>query len=353
VPKPGVPGSLGPAESVSVNDPGAIASESRAPTTGQAHPQWQRRAVHSFQRYGVLLTFAAVILVFSLLDPSSFPTLQNVKTIVSQTGTEILLAVGLTFVLAVGEFDLSFPYSFGLVEGIIIIAMTKWHLGSAEAIAIGVVCGLATGLVNGLLVATGRASSFILTLAAGSAYTGLMYAVAGQAPITTGIPNSYANLSQHSIAGFTTVVPLALIAAILAAVVLRGTVFGRHVYATGSNADAAEVAGVKINWIRISTFMVLGLFVAAAAVIDSSTSAAFYPSAGVGYFLPPFVAAFVGTSVLGRNQFNIFGTVVGALFIDTLQVGLIEQNTPSWVINVVQGVVLAVAVMVASKRRAH
>ncbi|MGB9182711.1 MAG: ABC transporter permease [Solirubrobacteraceae bacterium] len=312
---------------------------------------WRRRVTRLGDRYGVILTFIAIIVVFSILDPSGFPTWRNLQTILTQTGTVILLAIGLTFVLAAGEFDLSFPYAFGLVSGVLVIALTKWHMGTFEAVAIGLACGVLTGVINGLLVATRRASSFILTLAAGSAYTGLMYAVAGQAPIINGIPNNYVNIANRSVLGFSTVVVLALVTAILAAVVLRATVFGRHVQATGSNAEASAIAGVRVNRVRIGAFAVLGLFVAAAAIIDTSTSAAFYPSAGQGYFLPPFVAAFVGTSVLGRGRFNVLGTVIGALFIDTLQVGLIQQNAPSWVIYVVQGVVLAMAVMVTAQKR--
>jgi ribose/xylose/arabinose/galactoside ABC-type transport system permease subunit len=309
-----------------------------------------RAAARFLERYGVLLTFVAVVAVFSLLDTANFPTTRNLQSIRSQTGIVILLAIGLTFVLAAGEFDLSFPYAFGLISGICVVALSRWHLGTVPTVLVGLACGAGVGVVNGLLVASRRASSFILTLAAGSAYTGLMYAIAGQAPIIQGVPNSYISIADQHVFGFATVVVLALVMAIGAAIVLRSTVFGRHVQATGSNAEAAAISGVRVNRIRIGAFVVLGIFVAIAAIIDTSTSAAFYPSAGQGLFLPPFVAAFLGTSVLARGHFNVFGTVVGALFISTLQTGLIQQNAPAWVINVVQGVVLALAVMVAAQR---
>jgi ribose/xylose/arabinose/galactoside ABC-type transport system permease subunit len=330
-----------------------------AATTGSAVPPQVRqprerpvlRALGRFlERYGVLLTFVAVVAVFSLLDTQNFPTSRNLQSILSQTGIVILLAIGLTFVLAAGEFDLSFPAAFGLVSGICVVALSRWHLGPVPTVLVGLGCGIAVGIVNGLLVASRRASSFILTLAAGSAYTGLMYAIAGQAPIIQGVPNGYISIADQHLFGFATVVMLALVLAIAAAIVLRSTVFGRHVQATGSNAEAAGISGVRVNRIRIGAFVVLGIFVAIAAIIDTSTSAAFYPSAGQGLFLPPFVAAFLGTSVLARGQFNVFGTVVGALFISTLQTGLIQQNAPGWVINLVQGVVLALAVMVAAQR---
>jgi ribose transport system permease protein len=302
------------------------------------------------ERYAVLLTFAGIIIVFSLLEPSIFPTWQNFRTILEQTGIVMLIAVGLTIVLASGEFDLSFPAAFSLISGIIIVALSDWNLSPVLAILIGLACGVGIGIVNGSLVATRRASSFILTLAAGSVYTGLMYGIAGQAPIIQGVPASYFDISQHKVFGMSTIVLTAIIGAIVGGVILRATVFGRQVQAAGSNAEAAAIAGVRVSGVRIGAFVILGLFVAVAAVLDTSQASAFYPSAGQGLFLPPFVAAFLGTSVLARGQFNVFGTVVGALFISTLQTGLIQQNSPSWVINIVQGLVLAVAVMVAAQR---
>ncbi len=305
------------------------------------------------ERWGVIVVFIAMIVVFSFLSPEVFPTWRNTLSILEQASVVVLLAVGLTFVLAAGEFDLSFPYVFTLVSGITVIAMTKWGLGAVPGVFVGLGVGAATGLINGLLVATRRASSFIITLALGTAYTGLMYGIAGEGPITAGIPNSFINITTFEIGEITLEVIVMVVVAIVGAIVLRSSIFGRHVKATGSNPDAAAVAGVRVSAIRVGVFVVLGLCVAVAAILQTSLSAAFYPTAGQGLFLPPFVAAFIGTSVLGRGQFTVFGTVIGALFIGTLQTGLLMQNIPSWVIYVVQGAVLLAAVLVAAQTRSR
>src|SRR5262245_32816913 len=91
---------------------------------GNSRSSVARRVVGFFAVWGVLLTFAAVFLVFSFLNPENFFTWANVWAILNQTGIIILLAIGLTFVLAAGEFDLSFPYLFGLVSGVTVSAMT-------------------------------------------------------------------------------------------------------------------------------------------------------------------------------------------------------------------------------------
>jgi ribose transport system permease protein len=305
------------------------------------------------ERWGVLVVFAVMIVVFSFLSPSVFPTWRNVLSILEQASVVVLLAVGLTYVLAAGEFDLSFPYVYSLASGVCVISMTKWGFGTVPAIFVGLGVGAACGVINGIFVATKRASSFIITLALGTAYTGLMYGIAGEAPVTAGISKGFINFTTFEIGEITLEVIVMVVVAILAGIALRSSVFGRHVKATGSNPDAAAVAGVKVSWVRIGCFVVLGLTVAVAAVLQTSLSAAFYPTGGQGLFLPPFVAAFIGTSVLGRGQFTVFGTVIGALFIGTLQTGLLMQNIPSWVIYVVQGGVLLAAVMAAAQSRSR
>lgn len=304
-----------------------------------------------FARWGVLLTFAVVILVFSLLSPDIFPTWRNTVSILEQTSIVILIAVGLTFVLAAGEFDLAFPQTFVLVTGIAVIAMTKLSASPAVAVLVALGVGLLAGLVNGALVATKRASSFIVTLAVGSAYTGIMYGIAGEGPIVQDIPSGYISISGFHVGDISAIVLVAAAVTIVGAIVLHGSVFGRQLQATGSNPEAAAVAGVKVSAIRVGAFAVLGVCVAIAAIMQSSLSGAHYPTAGQGLFLPPFVAAFIGTSVLARGQFNVVGTVIGALFIGTLQTGLLLQSLPAWVINIVQGVVLLVAVLVAAQTK--
>lgn len=303
------------------------------------------------ERWGVLVVFGLMILVFSLLSPDVFPTWKNARSIIEQASIVILLAVGLTFVLAAGEFDLSFPSVFTLVSGVAVVAMTDWGLGAFGGVLVGLGVGLATGLLNGGLVATRRASSFIVTLALGTAYTGLMFGIAGEGPITSGVPNGFIDISTWGIGDIRFQVIVMVVVSIALGLVLRSTIFGRYVKATGSNPDAAAIAGVKVSRVRVTCFVLLGLCVAVAALLQSSLSAAHYPTAGQGLFLPPFVAAFIGTSVLGRGQFTVFGTVIGALFIGALQTGLLLQDIPSWVIYVVQGVVLLIAVLVASQTK--
>jgi ribose/xylose/arabinose/galactoside ABC-type transport system permease subunit len=334
-------------------EPALAGGPKNVPGEDAPRRDWKTATADFAERWGVLVVFAVMIVVFSLLSPDVFPTWRNTLSILEQASIVVLLAVGLTYVLAAGEFDLSFPYVYTLASGVCVISMTKWGFGTVPAIFVGLGVGAATGLINGIFVATKRASSFIITLALGTAYTGLMYGIAGEAPITAGINKSFIDLTTFEIGEIRLDVIMMVVIAIVAGIALRSSVFGRHVKATGSNPAAASVAGVKVSWVRIGCYVVLGLCVAVAAILQTSLSAAFYPTGGQGLFLPPFVAAFIGTSVLGRGQFTVFGTVVGALFIGTLQTGLLMQNIPAWVIYVVQGGVLLAAVMAAAQTRSR
>jgi len=313
-------------------------------------PTTSRRLISLLETWGVLLVFALIFLIFSLLSPELFLTWGNIVTIFDQTSIVILLAVGLTFVLAAGEFDLSFPYLFVLVSGATVAAMTTSGFAVVPAVILGLGVGAAAGAVNGAIVATKRASSFIITLALGSAYTGVMIAIAGPSPIAVGVPPAYGEIAFH-IGDISAVMIAAGVVSVIAAITLRSTVFGRYVQATGSNPEAAAIAGVNVRLIRIGAFMVLGVCVAIASILQSSISSAHYPDAGTSLFLPPFVAAFIGTSVLARGRFNVFGTVVGALFISTLQTGLLVQDAAVWVISVLEGGVLLAAVLMAHQRQ--
>jgi ribose/xylose/arabinose/galactoside ABC-type transport system permease subunit len=133
---------------------------------------------------------------------------------------------------------------------------------------------------------------------------------------------------------------------------LRWTVFGRQAHAVGSNAGAARLAGIRLALVRVTAFGVLGLCTAIAAVLLGSSTGGFNPSLGSGLFIPPYVAAFFGISVLGAGRFNVVGTVVGALFIGTLQTGLVIVGTAAWVGDVVVGGALVLILVLAVRRRA-
>lgn len=303
------------------------------------------------ERYVTLVAFVLMIAVFWAMRPESFGTWENFRAVLDQAAVTVLLAVGLTVVLAVGEFDLSFPYAIGLASAACTLMMSKYSLGPAAAVVVGILAGVLAGVVAGTAVSLQRASSFIVTLALGFIWMGLADAVTGSQTIADGIPDSFVAITDTRFLDITLAVWVALGFSLLAAATLRYTVFGRYLQSIGSNPEAARLAGLGLSRIRIATYAFLGGGAAVAAVIITSRQAQYTPNVGGGLFLQPYVAAFFGMSVLAKRRFNVFGTVLGALFIGTLETGLIMVQAQQWVGRIVQGGVLGIIVLAARRSR--
>lgn len=299
-------------------------------------------------RYATLVGFVAMVAIFSAQFPDTFGTWDNLKATLQLAAPLLVLAVGLTVVLIVGEFDLSFP---GVITIAALGAVKVMADGGASAtvgVIVGLTIGLGAGLVAGLLVVTERASSFIITLALNTVWAGVAIGVSDGKFISE-VTEGYRSISLGG-ALVPTPVWIALGVTLLAFGLVRWTVFGRQAQAVGSNASAARLSGVRVKATRVGAFAFLGVCAGLAAVMLSASSG-FTPDLGTNLFIPPFVAAFFGISVLAVGRFNVFGTVVGALFIQTLQTGLTFHGVSAWVSNVVIGGTLLGILLVAGQLR--
>jgi ribose transport system permease protein len=292
-----------------------------------------------------------MVLLFCLLAADTFPTSGTLKDILDQCAVPVILVCGLTLVLAVGEFDLSYTATVGLAAGIVIVltAQHGWAIG--PAIGVALLASLAVGVVVGLLVTIGHASSFIVTLAIGSAVTGLELAITGNKTIFQNIPTAYADLSSKTLLGLKSPVWTALIVMGLIAVLLHRTRFGRQAQAIGGNPTAAYLAGVRVRRIRVTAFAIVAILAGLAAVILTSRASSYYPNSSAGFLLNTYAAAFLGASIGRWRGFTVFGSAFGVLWITTLQTGLTQADAPAWTSSFIQGLVLAIAVLVASRGR--
>jgi ribose transport system permease protein len=301
-------------------------------------------------RYATLIGFAVMIAYFWARHPDTFGTWENFESILNQAAPTVVLAVGLTVVLTTAAYDLSFPGTLAVASVGGVMLMSDSGVSTPVSILASLGIGLGTGIVAGLLVATERASSFIVTLALGTVWSGLAIGISDGRTITD-VNLSYLDLTLDSVLGIPNAVVVAFVVAMAAWAMLRYTVFGREAQAIGSNPTAARLAGIRIGLVRVGAFAVFGLCVGIASVLLSSSTGGYNPSLGSGLFIPPFVAAFFGIAVLGAGRFNVFGTVIGALFIGTLETGLVIGGTEAWVGNVIVGLVLVVILVVAVWRR--
>jgi ribose transport system permease protein len=261
----------------------------------------------------------------------------------------MLLSMGLVFVLVVRDFDLSIASNATLAGSCAIILMSKFGYPTGIAVVGALIAGVLAGAANGLIVAFFRANALITTLATTSVFAGIQEWMTHSNTVTTGIHHSYFTLTAAVTAGrFPIDVIVIVIVAVITSVLVRNSVFGRHAYATGANQTAAHLAGIRTAGVRFWSFVIVGLFAGAAGVCLTSLSGG-TPQAGSTetYLLPAYAAAFLGAITIGRGNFTIISALLGVLFVNTLQVGLIVVEAPLFTTDLFSGLILVIAVLIS------
>ena len=319
-----------PASGAGLPAPGPAASGSRA------------RLVSQLQMSAVPIAFVLMVVFFSLARPEAFPTMQNWTTMLELASPLAVVAFGVTVPLAVGDFDLSIGGVMSLCSAVSVVLMAQNGVNWMLAVAIGVLLGGLIGAANGYVVSYLGASSFVITLAAGQMLDGGQLLVIDQSTIFAGIPEPFLELTR----GFKVVVIAALVAVVLSLFLSR-TVGGRNVYAVGINPTAARFAGLRVRWWRLMSFLVVGASAAIAGILLASRSAAESPGMGTSYLLPAYAAAFLGSAVGTPGKFTIMGTALGVVFLQVMETGLAMMNLPGPSILIIEGGVLAGAILFA------
>jgi ribose transport system permease protein len=310
------------------------------------------RALALAARYGLLAVLVLIIVVFGALKPAAFLTLANLKASATIAAPLLVLSVGLTVPLSMGEFDLSIAQNAQLSAAIVIWMMSVAHVGWVAAILITAASAAVMGTIIGTIVVRSRVNAFIVTLGAGTIMAGVEFGIAQGATIFNGIPQTYVNIGSGYLVGIPISVVIALIFALVVWVAMECTTTGRRMRAIGGNSEAARLCGVRVNQLRAVGFIVTGLSAALAAVLITAQAASYYPNAATSQLLPAYAACFLGTTVFRPNLFEINGTLVGVAFLAVIQNGLLITGVPSWTAQLVEGGLLIVAV-VASKAAAR
>ena len=192
-----------------------------------------------------------------------------------------------------------------------------------------------------------RGNSFIMTLAMATILTGVEYAFTGQAVVFQGVAPGYVHIAANSWLGINNQVWIALVVALVIWILLDATEIGRFMYAIGGNQEAARLSGIRTRTLRVAGFVIVALTAAMVGILLSSS--------GSGYTLTPastcpaaYAGAFLGAACFRPGEFNVPGTVVGVLFLGTIGTGLTLLNLQTYLINLVQGTILIVAVLLST-----
>lgn len=305
--------------------------------------------LRALRQAGVVIAFVAMIATFSASRPDIFPTFDNARAILDQAAVLGIVAAGLTVVLVIGEFDLSFAATVGLSGAAGVLVMRDLGQGALVAALVAVGVGALIGVVNGLIVAYGRVPAFIGTLAVASAVTGVERAFTNDRAIYEGVSQSYTALTRTRVGGLTLSIIISILVVGLVWLLLSMTVFGRRAYAVGGGKQAARLAGVRVERVVLFSFVVLGICAALAGIVVTSRAGSTFPNSGAGLLLPAYAAAFLGASAMRTRRFHPVGTYFGVIFMGSLATGLIILSYPSWTTDLIQGAVLGAAVLVARR----
>jgi ribose transport system permease protein len=257
------------------------------------------------------------------------------------TSVAALLAVGQTYVIILAEIDLSVGAALGFTA--VVTAQTLRDHGLVAGVGAGVATGAAIGLVNGLLVTKTRMPSFIATLATMSVLSGLSLQLTKGNPVAV-TDYDFQGIGQNRLAGVPVPVVIMLVVFALFGYLLARTRFGRHVYATGDNTEAARLSGVRTDRVKILAFVVSGVLAALAGFILTARLSTAEPTAGTGLELEAIAAVIIGGTSLAGGRGTLLGTLVGALVLGVIDNGMNLLDVSPFLQNVVKGLVILLAV---------
>jgi ribose transport system permease protein len=324
---------------------------SEASSSGSKDRAGRGRLADLAPRYALVAAFLLAIAVFGALRPEAFLSMSNARSILDQAAPLLIVAVGLTVLLTMQEFDLSFAAMIGMLGGLTVVLMRDAGLAWPIAALLGIGAGALAGAFNGFLVAYLGGASFITTLAMGTVFTGLEFLITEQETIFEGVPVGFNELSQgRFLFDFTNEVFIAAAIAVIGWLFLHHAETGRYMHAIGSNPEAARLSGVSTRRLRLIGFVIVGAAAGVTAVMLTSIATATSPQQGLPYLLPAFAAVFLGSAVFKLGVFNVPGTVLGVLFLGVIQTGLAMLNLEASIINIVQGGILVTAVLLSLSR---
>ncbi|HET8654966.1 MAG TPA: ABC transporter permease [Longimicrobiaceae bacterium] len=326
-------------------DPEAAAAVSADLTEPTPAPERLREWL---SRLGPFVALALVVLTFTILSdtPARFLSPFNLRIVLSQTVIVAVGAVGMTAIIVSGGIDLSVGGIIAL-SGVVTALLLRSGLAPVTAVLAGIVAGGAVGLLNGLIVTRMKVVPFIATLGTMEIARGAAKWLAHEQTVNT--PETWVGslLVTFPTPSWLIVSPgvwTALGLAVLAAAVLRGTVFGRRIFALGSNEAAARACGIDTDRLKLWIYGLSGLLFGLSGVFQLSRLRQGDPTVAVGIELDIIAAVVIGGASLFGGEGSILGSIVGALIMAFLRNGCQQMGWPNYVQEIMIGSIIVLAV---------
>ena len=299
-----------------------------------------------FAERNLLIILAVMSIYLTIATKGNFSSWDNITNLIRQSSINGVVAIGMTLIIITGGIDLSVGSIVGL-SGMVyaILTSNRGNIQMLSSLAILISLGISAliGLANGVAVHNGKVPPFIATLGMMTLVRGLvMYVSSGR--MITGLPIGFREFSVATLLGIPALAWTWIFLALLMAFVLKYTMFGRNLYAIGSNKEAARLSGINIGSNLYNFYVVAALFSGIAGLMLGTRMAAGVPTGGQGYELDAIASVVIGGASLSGGVGTIFGTALGALIIQTLRNGGNLLGVDPFIMQIIIGAIIILAV---------
>ena len=294
--------------------------------------------------YGTIFALIFIIVVFGILNPRAFLSSVNFWNITRQMAILCIISLGATLIMSVEEFDLSVG-NIASFSGVLSAIFAISGMPFISALLISIILSAVIGFINGFIVTRFKVMSFIVTLAMGQVIYGITYWLSDGAIVFNGIPDSFKIIGTAKIGPVPYLTILMVVAIILFQYLMTRTAMGRKLYAIGGNEMASRVAGIQVKTYKTIAFTISGAMAGCAGVLLASRIGSASPTGGDAYMLNSYATIFIGKTLFREGIPNVLGTVVGVALFTILANGLTIMQVPTFVQNIVTGVIILFAVV--------
>lgn len=292
-----------------------------------------------------------LVIVGAVLSPA-FLSKGNISNILAQIAVLGLGALGMTYVMIGGFFDLSIAGILAL-NGVLVVGLQE-YLGPVGSILGVLVIGALIGVINGTILRIIKGNfgaSIMVTFGTGIIYSSLALLYTGGYSLTLQVNGFYHWIVQGRVLGLPAAIVIMIVCALILHVVLRHSRFGRRVYLTGANAESARLSGIPVHRVRTVTFIISGVIVTIGSLIQTAQTVSASPTSGGNYVLDVIAAVAIGGTSFTGGEGNIPRTVIGVLLIGVLDNVLILAGFDTSVQMMAQGFIIAVALILDSRKK--
>ena len=298
---------------------------------------------------GVLLILIVIMLIPGIISENFFSA-YNIIILFRSLAFLGLVALGESIVILTGEIDLSVGSVAGFSGIITGFALSHWNMPPVMAFSVGIIIGILCGFINGTIISKLKVSSLVVTLGTMGVFEGLTL-VLTKGTAVMGLPESFFVLGQGKLFGLPLPIFILLGLFIILSFILKKTKIGMKLYSVGSNSEAAEIIGLKVNRIKTLAFIISSLFASIAGIIMVSRLGTAQPTIGAEWLMPSVAAVVIGGTALTGGEGTPFGTLIGATIMVVIENCIVIMGISPYWQKAVSGLVVVFAISLDAMRK--